>query len=60
MRLLLKYLSALLLALAMLSLSGCSDPHVYGNIGISSGFGGYHGGHGSGISTSISIGGRIF
>ncbi|GHD35446.1 hypothetical protein [Parahalioglobus pacificus] len=47
-----------LLAIVMLSLSGCSDPHVYGSIGVSSGYGSY-GGWGSGVHTSISVGGRI-
>ena len=42
------------------ALSGCSDPHVYGSIGISSGYGGYYGGHGPRVNTSISVGGRIF
>jgi hypothetical protein len=41
-------------------LSGCSDPHVYGSIGVSSGYGGYYGGHGPRVNTSISVGGRIF
>ncbi len=40
------------------SLSGCDDPQVYGSIGVSSGYGSY-GGWGSGVHTSISIGGRI-
>ena len=39
-------------------LSGCDDPQVYGSVGISSGYGSY-GGWGSGMHTSISIGGRI-
>ena len=47
-----------LLAIVVLSLSGCSDPHVYGSIGVSSGYGSY-GGWGSGVHTSISVGGRI-
>jgi len=50
-----------LLAAVVGSLSGCNDPHIYGSIGISSGYGGgyHHGGWNSGISTSISVGGRI-
>ena len=32
------------LAGAVLSLSGCSDPQVYGSVGVSSGYGGYYGG----------------
>ncbi len=52
-----KLLGAGLLIVAMGSLSGCSDPHVYGSVGISSGWGGS--GFGSGVHTSISVGGRI-
>lgn len=60
----LKILRMTLLAAVVGSLSGCNDPHIYGSIGISSGYGGYggygrHGGWNSGISTSISVGGRI-
>ncbi len=47
-----------LISALALSQSGCSDPHVYGSIGVSSGFGSY-GGWGSGVRTSISVGGRI-
>ena len=47
-----------LLAVVMLTLSGCSAPHVYGSIGVSLGYGSY-GGWGSGVHTSISVGGRI-
>ena len=47
-----------LVALVLTSLSGCDDPQVYGSIGVSSGYGSY-GGWGSGVHTSISIGGRI-
>ena len=47
----------------VLSLGGCSDPQVYGSVGVSSGYGGYHGGgyYGGGprMHTSISVGGRI-
>ncbi|MDC1287488.1 hypothetical protein N8198_06345 [Gammaproteobacteria bacterium] len=52
-----------LFASLVLSLSGCSDPQVYGSVGVSSGYGGYHGGgyYGGGprMRTSISVGGRI-
>lgn len=60
-------LSATLLG-AILSLGGCSDPQIYGSVGVSSGYGGYYGGpyygggyYGGGprMRTSISIGGRI-
>lgn len=56
-----KILRVPLLAALLGSLSGCNDPQIYGSIGISSGYGGGYprGGWGSGISTSISIGGRI-
>lgn len=55
-----KSLRVVLLAAIVLALGGCSDPHVYGSIGISSGYSSYgHGGWGGGIGTSISIGGRI-
>ena len=40
-------------------LSGCSDPQVYGSVGVSTGFGN-HGGWGSPrVHTSNSVGGRI-
>ena len=52
-----KVLGTGLLIIAMGSLTGCSDPHVYGSVGISSGWGGS--GFGSGMHTSISVGGRI-
>lgn len=56
-----KIVRVALLAALFGSLSGCNDPQIYGSIGISSGYGGgyRHGGWGSGISTSISIGGCI-
>ncbi|MEM1114141.1 MAG: hypothetical protein AAGI11_19655 [Pseudomonadota bacterium] len=57
-----KTLQALVVAAALASLSGCDDPHVYGSVGISSGYGGYggYGGWGgTGVRTSISVGGRI-
>lgn len=55
-----KAMRAVLLSGLVLALPGCSDPHVYGSIGISSGYGSWgHGGWGSGVSTSISVGGRI-
>jgi hypothetical protein len=53
-------------AVTVLSLacSGCDDPQVYGSVGVSSysGGGGYYGGRyggGTGMRTSVSIGGRI-
>lgn len=53
----------LLLAISTLALGGCEDPHVYGSVGVSSGYGGYYGGYGGWgqprMHTSISIGGRI-
>ncbi len=55
-----------LLVAGLLSvLSGCDDPQVYGSVGVSSGYssyGGYHHGRygGSGMRTSISVGGRIY
>ena len=52
-----KGIAAAALITAMGSLSGCSDPQVYGSVGISSGWGGS--GFGSGVHTSISVGGRI-
>jgi hypothetical protein len=47
------------LVAAVISLGGCSDPQIYGSVGVSSGYG--HGGYyGSPrMHTSISIGGRI-
>ncbi len=59
MRTAMKYFRLLLVALAMSSLSGCDDPQVYGSVGISSGYGSYNGWGGSGVRTSISVGGRI-
>lgn len=58
-RSLIRNLLAVVLAGLTASLSGCSDPNVYGSIGISSGYGGYYGGGGPHVRTSISIGGRI-
>jgi hypothetical protein len=56
-----RYLRVALLTAAVLALSGCSDPHVYGSIGISTGHSSWgHGGWGGGINTNISMGGRIF
>ena len=52
-----KVLGTGLLIVAMGSLTGCSDPQVYGSVGVSSGWGGS--GFGSGVHTSISVGGRI-
>lgn len=63
LRALLRPLMAVMLAIGVLSLGGCSDPQVYGSVGVSSGYGGYYGGgyYGGGprVRTSISIGGRI-
>ena len=39
------------------SLSSCEPPEIYGSVGFSSFGGGYHG---SGIGTSVRIGGRIY
>jgi hypothetical protein len=51
------------LTAAVLSLSGCDDPQIYGSVGMSTGYGGYYGGYGGWsqprMHTSISIGGRI-
>jgi hypothetical protein len=59
----LRFIGGALIAATILSLTGCSDPQIYGSVGISSGYGGYYGGgyYGGGprIGTSISIGGRI-
>ena len=43
------------------TLPGCSNPQVYGSIGISSGYSNYgrHGGWNPSVHTSISVGGRI-
>ena len=46
------------MGLLLACLGGCDDPHVYGSIGVSSGWGS-HGAWGSGVHTSISVGGRI-
>ena len=61
-----KLFEGLLIVAVLLLLSGCDDPQIYGSVGISSGYsnyGGYHGGRygygGSGVRTSISVGGRI-
>jgi hypothetical protein len=52
--------AALLLAALGASLMGCEEPHIYGSVGVSSGYGHYgSGGWGSRMRTSISIGGRI-
>ena len=60
MRVLVK-IAGFCLVIAMASgLSGCSDPHVYGSIGVSSGYGGHYGGRGPHVNTSFSVGGRIF
>lgn len=54
-----RWIKVVMIAVAALALSGCEDPQVYGSIGISSGYGSY-GGWGSGMRTSISVGGRIY
>ena len=55
-----KLINGLLLAAILASISGCEDPQVYGSIGVSSGYSRYGGGWGgSGVHTSISVGGRI-
>ena len=57
-----KWLSLVILLMACATLPGCSNPQVYGSIGVSSGYGGYgsYGGWGgSRVHTSISVGGRI-
>lgn len=55
-----KIFRASALTLLVMSLSGCDDPHIYGSVGISSGFSSWgSGGWGGGMGTSISIGGRI-
>lgn len=53
-----RLLQLITVAVLTSGLSGCSDPQVYGSIGMSTGYGGY-GGWNSGVRTSISIGGRI-
>ncbi len=50
---------AVLVVALVASLAGCDDPQVYGSVGVSTGFGGYHGGYGPRVNTNISIGGRI-
>jgi hypothetical protein len=66
LRVWLKRLIVLPLAGVVMSLSGCDDPHIYGSVGMSTGYGGYggyYGGYGGWnqprMHTSISIGGRI-
>jgi hypothetical protein len=49
-----------LLAAVLAALGGCEDPQIYGSVGVSTGYSNYgYGGWGSGMRTSISIGGRI-
>ena len=73
MKQLAKGLSKLLLTLgmaaAMILLTGCDDPQVYGSVGVSSGYGGgyghynrynRYGGYNTGMRTSVSVGGRIY
>jgi hypothetical protein len=53
-------IAALVLAAACASLAGCEDPQVYGSVGFSTGYSNYgYGGWGSGMRSSITIGGRI-
>jgi hypothetical protein len=52
------------MVIAMLSLSGCNEPHVYGSVGVSSGYssyGHYGGRYNSGprMHGNIRVGGRI-
>ena len=57
-----RLLRVVLLSAVLASLYGCDDPQVYGSIGVSSGYSHYghsRGGWGSGVHTSISVGGRI-
>ena len=49
---------AFLLALC-LGLASCEPPQVYGSVGYSS-YGGGYGYGGSGLNTSIRVGGRIY
>ncbi len=52
--------AALLVVAACAGLAGCEDPQVYGSVGFSTGYSHYgYGGWGSGMHSSISIGGRI-
>jgi len=65
MKTVIKLLKGLLIVGLMSLLSGCDDPQVYGSVGVSSGYsnyGGYHHGRygGSGVRTSVSVGGRIY
>jgi hypothetical protein len=56
---LIRHLRVLLMASLLATLSGCSDPQVYGSIGVSSGYSTYGGWGGPRVHTSVSIGGRI-
>ena len=40
-------------------IAGCDDMRVYGSVGVSSFHGNSWGGSGSGLSTSVTVGGRI-
>lgn len=60
----LRGLGLAVIAGTVITLSGCDDPHVYGSVGVSTGYGGgYYGGYGGWgqprMRTSISVGGRI-
>ncbi|MEP1471211.1 MAG: hypothetical protein ABJK25_09585 [Halieaceae bacterium] len=62
MKRLIKLVRVVLVSLVMVSLYGCDDPQIYGSVGVSSGYSNYgygRGGWGSGVHTSISVGGRI-
>ncbi len=54
-----KWLRLVVLVALLAPAAGCDDPHVYGSVGVSSGWG-RGGGWGSGVHTSISVGGRIY
>ena len=65
MNAIIKVLRGFLIVGVLSVLSGCDDPQVYGSVGVSSGYsnyGGYNRGRygGSGVRTSISVGGRIY
>ena len=53
-----RWLRVLLVTTMISALGGCSDPQVYGSVGVSSGIGSW-GGSGTRVHTSISVGGRI-
>ena len=53
-----RWLRVVLVAGLVSGPGGCSDPQVYGSVGVSSGFGSW-GGSGTRVHTSVSVGGRI-